>query len=295
MRKSLGCLTLAAAALLALAATARPQKAAPANPAMLVSTAWLAQHAQDPKVVVLHVGMDKDDYAAGHIPGARFFDMHAVATMGAPGAELPPPAEIKQAFEAAGVSDDTRIVIYAPDWQPQAARVWFALDYIGHGDHAALLDGGLGQWLKEQRPLVSAVPAVKPGTLTLKVAPEKVITFEEVKRLSASGGAVLLDTRPLSRYRVGHIAGAAPIFWERFLVSAENPVLKPPDELRALLAAAGAQPGSTIVPYCEVGYQSSFGYFVARYLGYSARNYDGSISEWRGQKKEALVHGDARR
>jgi thiosulfate/3-mercaptopyruvate sulfurtransferase len=99
----------------------------------------------------------------------------------------------------------------------------------------------------------------------------------------------------LTRYRAGHIAGAASLFWERFLVSAEEPVLKSPAELRAMLVSAGAQPGSIIVPYCEVGYQSSFGYFISRYLGYTARNYDGSFSEWRGQKKEAVVRGDSRR
>jgi 3-mercaptopyruvate sulfurtransferase SseA len=62
-----------------------------------------------------------------------------------------------------------------------------------------------------------------------------------------------------------------------------------------MLVSAGAQPSSIIVPYCEVGYQSSFGYFISRYLGYTARNYDGSVSEWRGQKKEAVVRGDSRR
>jgi thiosulfate/3-mercaptopyruvate sulfurtransferase len=271
------------------------QKTRDANPGMLVSTAWLAEHAKDPKVVILHVAMSRDEYAAEHIPGARFFDIHAVATMGAPGAELPPPEEIKRSFEAVGVSDDTRVVFYAPDWQPQAARAWFALDYIGHGDHAALLNGGMEQWLREKRPLSAEVPSITPGNLTLKMAATKLIGFEEVKKLSQSGGAVLIDTRPLTRYRAGHIAGAAPLFWERFLVSAEEPVLKSPAELRAMLVSAGAQPSSIIVPYCEVGYQSSFGYFISRYLGYTARNYDGSFSEWRGQKKEAVVRGDSRR
>lgn len=278
--------------LLLLAASAAAKSAANAD--MLVSTAWVAEHANDPKVVILHAAMSKDDYAAEHIPGARFFDLHAVATMGAPGAELPSPEEMKKAFDAAGVSDNTRVVIYSPDWQPQAARVWFALDYLGHGNHAALLNGGLEQWLRENRPLTSAVPDIKPGSLTVRVDANKLITFEEVKRASESGGAVLVDARPLARYRLGHIAGATPLFWERFLVDQE-PLLKSPDELRKMMASAGAQPGATVVPYCEVGYQSSFAYFVARYLGYSARNYDGSMNEWRGQKKAPVVRGDARR
>lgn len=295
MNKSVLFLTLALAAAVSQAISHAQQKPSQPDSSMLVSTAWVAEHASDPKVVILHVGMNKDDYAAAHIPLARFFDMHAVATMGAPGAELPPPEDIRKSFEAVGVGDDTRVVVYAPDWQPQAARVWFALDYIGHGHHAALLNGGMEQWVSEKRPLSSEMPQIRPTTLTLKVAPEKVIAFAEVKSLSDSGSAVLIDTRPLSRYRAGHIPGAAPVFWERFLVSSENPVLKSPEELRAMLVAAGAQPGSTVVPYCEVGYQSSFGYFVARYLGYTTRNYDGSMSEWHGQKRASTVKGDSRR
>lgn len=286
MRRSIVLILMLAGAVLA-----QGQEAV--NHTLLVSTDWVAQHGNDSKVVILHVAMNRDEYAAAHIPGARFFDMHAVATM--QGAELPPVEEMKKAFEAAGVSDDTRVIIYAPGWQPQGARAWFALDYLGHGEHAALLNGGIEQWMKENRPLSTVAPEVKPGQLTVKLQPEALITFDEVKRLSAGGDAVLLDTRPMSRYRAGHIPGAEPLFWEKTLVSQEEPVLKSPEELRKLFTAAGAAPGKLVVPYCEVGYQSSFGYFVARYLGYKSRNYDGSFSEWHGQKKEAVVRGDARR
>jgi len=75
----------------------------------------------------------------------------------------------------------------------------------------------------------------------------------------------------------------------------KEPVLKPEAELRKQFAAAGAKPGSKIISYCEVGNQASFVYFVARYLGYDARNYDGSFSEWWGQKKSEVVRGDAPR
>jgi 3-mercaptopyruvate sulfurtransferase SseA len=191
VRNSIPIRSVVVAAALALGTLAgASQKTRDANPGMLVSTAWLAEHAKEPKVVILHVAMSRDEYAAEHIPGARFFDIHAVATMGAPGAELPPPEEIKRSFEAVGVSDDTRVVFYAPDWQPQAARAWFALDYIGHGDHGALLNGGMEQWLREKRPLSAEVPSITPGNLTLKMAATKLIGFEEVKKLSQSGGAV---------------------------------------------------------------------------------------------------------
>ncbi len=256
---------------------------------MLVSTAWLAEHLSDPKVVVLHVG-SKADYDSAHIPGARLATPQDFIKNDAPGVELPPAEELKKALEKLGVSDDSRIVIYAYDWQPQAARLWFTLDYLGHGNHAALLNGGIEQWIREKRQLSTDSPEIKAGELTVRPRPDVLASIEEVKK----GMAALLDTRPLYRYRAGHIRGAAPLFWEKMLVSPEEPILRAPDDLRKLFTAAGAGPGTTVIPYCEVGYQSSFGYFVARYLGYDAHNYDGSFSEWRGMKKEPVVRGDAR-
>ena len=96
---------------------------------------------------------------------------------------------------------------------------------------------------------------------------------------SGNSGAVIIDARPMKRYRAGHLPGAAPMFWETTLVSQDNPVLKSPPELRQMFAQAGATNGKKVVSYCEVGYQASYTYFVARYLGFDAAMYDGSYNE----------------
>src|SRR5437763_1263139 len=90
---------------------------APAAPAlrsdMLVSTTWLAQHLNDPKVVVLQVSRDRTAYDAGHIPGARFLALtDIVVTRDGILNELPPAATLKSVFERAGVSDDSRVILY---------------------------------------------------------------------------------------------------------------------------------------------------------------------------------------
>jgi 3-mercaptopyruvate sulfurtransferase SseA len=71
-------------------------------------------------------------------------------------------------------------------------------------------------------------------------------------------------------------------------------VLKSPEELRKLLANAGAASNKTNVAYCEVGLQASFTYFVLKYLGYDAYNYDGSFAEW-SKADEPIVRGDLAR
>ena len=78
------------------------------------------------------------------------------------------------------------------------------------------------------------------------------------------------------------------------MVSPEGLVLRSPEELRKLYAAVGAVPGKKIVSYCEVGYQASHTYFLARYLGLPAAMYDGSYREWTAEN-QPVIHGDTAR
>ena len=89
--------------------------AAPATRSnMLVTTDWLSQHLNDPKLVVLHVSGNRNAYDAGHIPGARFVALSelAVTRDGIPN-ELPAVADLKKLLETAGVSDDSRVIVYS--------------------------------------------------------------------------------------------------------------------------------------------------------------------------------------
>ena len=78
-------------------------------------------------------------------------DKFATGGHDAPGTELLPPDQLKKNLEAIGIGDDSRVVYYAPDWDPMATRLFFTMDYLGHGNQAALLDGGLDQWTREKR------------------------------------------------------------------------------------------------------------------------------------------------
>ncbi len=264
---------------------------------MVVSTDWLSHHLSDAKLVLVHVGSRANDYRAGHIPGARYLAMDKIAEQhNAPGTELLPPDQLKANLEAIGISNDSRVVIYSPDWDPMATRLYFTLDYLGIADHAALLDGGIEQWMHEKRPTSTEEPKVTPGTLTIHVRPEVVAKMDWVKKVAAEGDPkiVLVDSRPLKRYRAGHLAGAVPMYWETTQVSQMTPVLRSPEELRNMFAAAGAVPGKKVVSYCEVGLQASYTYFLARYLGLDAAMYDGSYSEWSAANQPA-IRGDSPR
>ena len=265
---------------------------------MLVSTDWLAQHLNDPNVIVIHLGRYRGEYDRGHIPGARFLRTNQIASDNQELTyELPPVAELQKALEAIGVNDKARIVIYGTGWPPMTTRVYFTLDYIGLAGHAALLDGGIEKWKAEKRALSTETPKITPTKLTVHPNPALVAKYDQVRQLtdSTQPAALLLDSRPMSRYKSGHLAGAVDLYWQDTVTGGDMLQWKSPEELRKIFEAAGFTPGSKIITYCEVGQQASHAYFTARYLGYDVALYDGSYDEWTNSKNAPVITGDNKR
>jgi thiosulfate/3-mercaptopyruvate sulfurtransferase len=100
-------------------------------------------------------------------------------------------------------------------------------------------------------------------------------------------GVDLIDARNPEYYtgtstamgkRPGHIPGAANLTFSTLLDSSGK--FKSPEVLASMFRGAGVKPGDRVVSYCHIGQQATVVYFVARYLGYDARLYDGSWEEW---------------
>ncbi len=269
------------------------------RPEMLVTTAWLAEHLNDPGVVVLCIYSAPEFCSRSHIPGARQIKLGDIAVTrdGIPN-ELPPVEDLRKVFAAAGVSNSSRVVLYGERSNLFAARAYFTLDYLGVAGQAALLDGGIEKWIAEHRPLSTETPKVKPATLTISLRPGILVDTAAMRELAKKPESVtLMDARPTKEFtgeqlsedvaKAGHIPGSTSLFWMDMLVSRENPVLKPEAELRRMYAEAHAAPGRQLVTYCRTGMQSSFDYFVAKYLGYDPSMYDASFFEW--SKKDLPV------
>jgi thiosulfate/3-mercaptopyruvate sulfurtransferase len=263
------------------------------RPEMLVTTAWLAENLSEPDVVVLCINSTPEFYSKGHIPRARQIKLEDVAVTrdGIPN-ELPPTETLKHVFEVAGVSNSSRVVLYGERFNLLAARAYFTLDYLGVAARVALLDGGLEKWTAERRPLSTEIPQSKTGTLVLSPRPELLVDTKGMRELlqKKPGSTTLLDARPTKEFtgeqlsedvaKAGHIPGAKGLFWMDMLVSRQNPVLKPEAELRRMYSEVNAKADQPLVTYCRTGMQSSFDYFVAKYLGYDPSMYDASFFEW---------------
>lgn len=257
---------------------------------LIVSTDWLAKHLNDDSLVLLQVG-EKDEYLAGHIPGAQFIAVADISTPRGSGLalELPSVPQLQAAFEKLGVTNKSRIVIYfGKDWVTPTARVFFTLDYLGFGEHTSILDGGLPAWRAEGKSLTNVVKEPKPGHFTPRPGTQIVVDAEWVKANLSKPGVMILDARAQKFYtgaeagqmpRGGHIPNARNIPFSTLVEDPTNK-FKSASALRELFDTAGVKSGDTVATYCHIGQQASLLYFVARYLGYEAHLYDGSFEDW---------------
>jgi thiosulfate/3-mercaptopyruvate sulfurtransferase len=267
---------------------------------LLVSTAWLADRLRDPKLVVLAVA-DAKSYGEEHIPGALRIDLSFVQAASGPGKltlELPPAADIVETFRNLGVSSDSHVVLYfaADNWASRTTRIFLTLDSIGMGGNTSILNGGLAAWKAEGRPVTAEVRGVVRGDLTACPQSDVVADLDYVRGNLNHAGVALIDARDPQYYngasaaegkRPGHIPGAANLTYSTLLDATGK--FKSPEELSAMFRGAGVKPGDRVVSYCHIGQQATVVYFVARYLGYDARLYDGSWEEWSAHRELPAV------
>ncbi|MFN8882793.1 MAG: sulfurtransferase, partial [Alphaproteobacteria bacterium] len=156
--------------------------AAYAHPEAIVSTAWLAANLGDPNLRIFDctiyllyetgtgrpysIKSGREDYDAGHIPGAGFLDLQG--ELSDPSSRLnftmPAPDDLAARLAARGIGDGTRVVLYSRKTPQWATRVWWMMRAIGF-DNAAILDGGIDAWMAEGRAIATAETRYDIATL----------------------------------------------------------------------------------------------------------------------------------
>jgi thiosulfate/3-mercaptopyruvate sulfurtransferase len=258
---------------------------------LLISTEALVRQLTDPKLVLLHVGK-AEEYAVGHIAGARFITLQDISLPVNPGGkgltlELPPPEQLRVKFAELGISDDSRVVTYTGlDTSFQTmTRVVFTLQYVGLGDRTSVLNGGLKAWTDQKRAVTSALPSVVAGKLTARPAQDIVADAAFVESLAQRPGHKLIDARAATFYngteatqgKNGHIPGAINVPYTSMLDAGGIVNEK---QIRQAFQDAGIKPGDTVVTYCHIGQQATAVIFGARLLGNPVMLYDGSFQDW---------------
>ncbi|MBJ7410156.1 MAG: 3-mercaptopyruvate sulfurtransferase [Phenylobacterium sp.] len=273
----------------------------------LVSTDWVAERLGDPGLRVVDAtlplvgqpGHGRDSYLAGHIPGAVFFDINAIAdlTTDLPHM-LPTPEAFAEAAGALGLARDSTIVVYDAHGIYSAPRVWWTLRAMGYAD-VFVLDGGLRKWRAEGRPVETDVPSPSPVSVTPGSDASLVRDLNAVARVLADSSAQVVDARSAGRFRgeapepraslrSGHMPGALNLPFDQVV----NPdgTLKSAADLRAVFAHVDlARP---IVTTCGSGVTASvLALALARLGRLDVAVYDGSWTEWGGRSDTAVVTG----
>jgi thiosulfate/3-mercaptopyruvate sulfurtransferase len=266
-----------------------------ANKAALVTTDWVAEHSNDPKVRIIEVDVDTTAYDQGHIPGAVGVNWSTQLTDQVQ-RDIPKKEAWERLLGQAGVDADTKIIFFGDNNNWFAAYAYWVAKMYGHQD-VVLMNGGRKKWELEGRPMTTEAARVQPTTYRAKdLDPTHRAYMRDVTPfVGAPSGKGLVDVRSPAEYngeiiappglpetaqRCGHIPGAQNIPWGQAVN--EDGTFKSPDELRQLYGGKGITPDKEIVAYCRIGERSSHTWFVLReLLGYpNVRNYDGSWTEW---------------
>jgi thiosulfate/3-mercaptopyruvate sulfurtransferase len=264
----------------------------PGRDDVLVSTQWVADHLNDPKVKLIEVDVDTTQYDEGHAPGAVGFNWTS-QLQDQVRRDIASKEQIEQLLSDAGVSNDDTIVLYGDNNNWFAAYAFWLLTMYGHKD-LKLMDGGRKKWVDEGRPTTKDAP--KPQRTSYKAKdPDLSLRARSDEVLGAIGKRALVDVRSPAEYngeimappglpetaqRMGHIPTAQNIPWGQ--AANEDGTFKSDEELKALYAAKGITGDKDIIAYCRIGERSSHTWFALKYLlGYkNVKNYDGSWTEW---------------
>ena len=267
-----------------------------AHPEKLVTTDWVAEHLDDPDVVIVESDEDVLLYDTGHVPGAVKVDWH-VDLNDPLIRDYLSPKRFAALMSAKGITRDQTVVFYGDNFNWWAAYALWVFTLFGHPD-TRLMDGGRAKWLAEGRPLTTDTPEREPAsypTVDRKDGPVRAFR-DQVFRHYDQGGR-LVDVRSPQEYtgellhmadypqegalRGGHIPGAASVPWRR--AANDDGTFRSAEDLKAIyMEEVGLDPDEEVIAYCRIGERSSHTWFVLTHLlGFArVRNYDGSWTEW---------------
>ena len=274
----------------------------------VVSAEWLEARLGEPGLSIVdaswylpaHKRDARAEYAAGHIPGAVFFDQDQVVDPSATLPHtLPKPQQFGQFASSMGISADDTIIVYDGPGFFSAPRVWWMFRLMG-ASKVFVLDGGFDGWKAEGRRVTNETTRIAPSYFDVVDASELIATFDDMLQIVESGSSQIADARSPGRFageeaeprpgmRSGHMPGARNV---PATALSKNGRLLPVEELREVFQQAGLDLTRPVVTSCGSGVTAAVISLALASLGHTDnRLYDGSWTEWGGRSDTPVAAG----
>lgn len=275
------------------------------DPNALVSTSWLADHLEDPKLRIFDcttrlVADDRGErpymaqpclheYELGHIPGAGYFDLQRdFSRQDSPyGMTLADPAHLAAAFEKSGIDKSSRVILYCRRGVSWSARFWWMLKWLGF-DNVSILDGGHEKWEAENRALSQSPCQYPSGTFKINLRPELFVGKEEVLSAINDPSACIISalgadvhTGKMTAYvRAGKISRSVNVP-QKDLLDPETGIFRTPDDIFRRFKEVQTSESKKFITYCGSGIFAAVNAFWLYQFGHDdVAVYDNSMSEW---------------
>ncbi len=267
-----------------------------AYPDVLVSTQWINDHLDDPKVRIIEVDYNPStSYLLGHIPGAVLVDWKK-DLVDSIKRDIISKETFENLLQGAGVNDDTILIVYGDFKNWFATFAFWLCKYYGVID-VRLINSSRKKWYEENRPISLGIPTYPRGNFKASNPNKSIRAFMPyLKETLDSNNKILVDVRSKDEYTGkssapsgysaeygqtdGHIPGAVNLSWD--LAINEDGSFKPAEELKKIYESMDVRSDKEIITYCRIGERSAHTWFVLKYLlGYpNVKSYDGSWLEW---------------
>ena len=271
----------------------------------LVTTQWVEDHLDDPKVVLVEVDEDTSAYDKGHLKNAIKLDW-TTDLQDQVRRDFVNKRQFEELLSSRGVANDDTVVLYGGNNNWFAAYAYWYFKLYGHQD-VKLMDGGRKKWELDSRELTDEVPSREATTYTAQEQDTSIRAFRD-ETVAAIGVQNLIDVRSPDEYagrllapahlpqeqaqRAGHVPTSLNVPWSKN--ANDDGTFKSDDDLRKLYDEVGIDDSKDTIALCRIGERSSLTWFVLNeLLGFkNVKNYDGSWTEYGSLVGVPIALGD---